>query len=495
MTRQYIAVDLGAESGRTIVATFDGKRFLLNETHRFANGYVRVLDTMHWDIIRLWQEIKTGIGKSLAQAGPAVSIGIDTWGVDYGLVADNGSLVGNPVHYRDTRTENIYDHAFGIVPKAEIYRRTGLQFLPFNTLFQLVAARRKRGAKAFEGADKMLLIPDLLNSFLTGERVAEYTIASTTQMLDARTQQWDTELLEKFGLPTSILPPLVKTGTRLGSVRPDVADDIGGITDVVASAGHDTAAAVAAVPAMGGDDWCYISSGTWSLMGAELNGPAISEQTLADNFTNEGGVGGTIRFLKNIMGLWLVQQCRRSFEKSGSSVGYGELTEQAAAAPAFQSIIDPDDLSFMNPPDMPSAIRVFCEKSKQHSPSGAASVVRTCLEGLALRYRKTKEELEANLGKKIHRIHIVGGGSQNKLLSQLTSDCCQVEVIAGPIEATALGNVLVQAISSGDIGSLAEGREIITNSFPTDRYTPTAGMKEAWEEQYGKFKSLVAPVV
>lgn len=491
MTRQYIAVDLGAESGRTIVASFDGQRFQLSETHRFPNGYVRVLDTMHWDIVRLWQEIKTGIGKSLHQAGPAISVGIDTWGVDYGLVADDGSLVGNPVHYRDPRTAGIYDYAFNIVPKDEIYRRTGLQFLPFNTLFQLVAAQRKRGKKAFEGVSKMLLIPDLLNSFLTGEQVAEYTIASTTQMLDARTQKWDVELIEKFGLPASLLPPLVKTGTRLGKVRADVADDIGGVTEVIASAGHDTAAAVAAVPASAGDDWCYISSGTWSLMGAELSAPSISEQTLADNFTNEGGVGGTIRFLKNIMGLWLVQQCRRSFEKSGATIDYAELTNKAAAAPAFQAIIDPDDLSFMNPPDMPAAIKAFCEKHKQPAPADSASVVRTCLEGLALRYRKTKEELELNMGRKINRIHIVGGGSQNKLLSQLTADCCQAEVIAGPIEATALGNVLVQALSSGDIGTLEEGREIIKNSFPAEKYEPVSSSEAAWDDQYGKFKSLL----
>jgi rhamnulokinase len=474
-----------------MVARFDGSKLALSETHRFPNGYVRILGTMYWDTLRLWNEIKTGIGKSMKEAGPARSIGVDTWGVDYGLVAADGSLVGNPIHYRDVRTEGILEYAFSIVPKEEIYARTGLQFLVFNTLFQWLAAKRTRGEAAFAGADKMLLVPDLLNSFLTGRKVAEYTIASTTQMLDARRQTWDIDLIQRLGLPTHLLPEVVPTGTVLGPVLPDVAREIGGAVDVVATAGHDTGSAVVAVPALTGDDWCYISSGTWSLMGAELPEPIISPATLADNFTNEGGVGGTIRFLKNIMGLWLVQECRRSLERSGESISYADLTERASQSASFSAIINPDDAGFMNPPDMPTAVRNYCRRTGQESPDEMGSLIRTCLEGLAFRYRWVKEQLEAHRGRPIRRIHIVGGGSQNRLLNQLAADACGCEVVAGPVEATALGNVVVQAIASGDVANLAEGREVITRSFPTETFSPRASQTRAWDDHYPTFLKLI----
>jgi rhamnulokinase len=485
--RHFIAVDLGAESGRTMVARFDGRKIGLSETHRFPNGYVRILGTMYWDTLRLWGEIKTGIGKSIKEVGAGCSVGVDTWGVDYGLVAADGSLVGNPVHYRDARTEGILPYAFSLLAKEEIYDRTGLQFLPFNTLFQLLAEKRKRGADAFVGADKMLLVPDLINSFLTGRKVAEYTIASTTQMLDARRQTWDTELVRKLSIPTHLLPELVSTGTKLGPLLPDVARELGGQIDVIATAGHDTGSAVAAVPTRSGDDWCYISSGTWSLMGAELPTPVISPQTLADNFTNEGGVAGTIRFLKNIMGLWLVQECRRSLERSGQAISYADLTDQAGAASAFSAIINPDDPSFMNPPDMPTAVRDYCRRSGQNSPDDIGSLVRTCLEGLAFRYRRVKEQLETHRGQSIRRIHIVGGGSQNRLLNQLAADACGCEVVAGPVEATALGNVIVQGLAAGQWSSLAEAREVITHSFPTEIYTPRPSATRSWDDHYPTF--------
>lgn len=491
-TRNYVAVDLGAESGRTIAARFDGERLDLSETHRFPNGPVRVLDTMYWDLLRLWQEVKTGIGRSLQADGSAASIGVDCWGVDYGLVAEDGSLVGNPVHYRDARTDGIFDHAFQIVPKAEIYRRTGLQFLPFNTLLQLVAAKRKRGEAAFAGASRLLLIPDLLNSFLTGRCAAEYTIASTTQMLDARNRTWDRDLVERFGLPASLLPDLVETGASLGPLLPDVARDVGsGDLEVVATAGHDTASAVAAVPAEG-EDWCYISSGTWSLMGAEIAEPTISDQTLADNFTNEGGVAGSIRFLKNIMGLWLVQECRRSLERTGASRDYGELMQLAAAAPPFASLLDPDDPSFLHPPDMPAAVRDYCKRTGQAEPADVGALVRACLEGLALKYRRTKEQLEANLKTTFRRVHVVGGGSRNQLLCQLTADCTGLEVVAGPVEATAIGNVLVQAIAKRDVADLAEGRGLVRKSFPTQSYEPAPDRRAAWDDVYARFRSAMA---
>lgn len=486
-TTNYLAVDLGAESGRTVVGSFDGKRFDLQETHRFSNGAVRVFDTFHWNALGLWQEIKTGIAKSVQISGAPASLGVDTWGVDFGLIRSDGSLAGNPVQYRDPRTEGILEVAYSIVPKAKIYERTGLQFMRFNSLFQLLAMAR-RGKDPFTGVAKMLFMPDLFNYFLTGRQTAEYSIASTSQMLDARTRQWAMELLEAFELPTHILPELVDTGTRLGGLLPSVAADTGAAgTQVIATAGHDTASAVAAVPAKG-ENWLYISSGTWSLMGAELPGPAITPQTLADNFTNEGGVSQRIRFLKNIMGLWLVQQCRRSFERAGRKYDYGTLAGLAEDAPAFGAVIDPDHDSFLNPDDMPAAIRQFCIKTGQQPPDNDGAIVRCCLEGLALRYRRTLDQIQASTGRKFDTIHIVGGGSQNWLLCQFTADCCGVTVITGPVEATALGNCMVQAISSGEIRDLEQGREVVCNSFPTQRYEPHPATQ--WNEAYELFRKV-----
>lgn len=487
-TKNFLAVDLGAESGRTIVGRFDGRGLTLEETHRFSNGSVRVLDTLYWDILRLWQEIKNGIARSAQSAGSVASLGVDTWGVDFGLVGPDGALIGNPIHYRDARTNGIMEYAFEIVPKAEIYAPTGLQFMQFNSLFQLLSIARNGQLDPYGNVQSLLFIPDLFSYFLTGHKVAEYTIASTSQMLDARSQNWATDLLARFRIPDRILPPIVSTGTVIGEVLASVGSETGiAGAKVIASAGHDTAAAVAAVPSLGAD-WCYISSGTWSLMGAEIPEPAINEKTLADNFTNEGGIGGSIRLLKNIMGLWLVQQCRRSFEKSGQSFDYSTLARLAEEATSFGPIVDPDDPGFHNPLDMPTAIREFCRKTSQAIPSSEGAIIRCCLESLALRYRKTLEQLETILGRTLRIIHIVGGGCQNELLCQLTADACQRTVIAGPVEATAMGNCLVQAMAAGDIGSLADIREVVRNSFPTRRYE--ARKAPQWDEQFAKFQSL-----
>lgn len=486
-TTNYLAVDLGAESGRTIVGRFDGDTLQLEETHRFANGPVRVLDTLHWPILSLWQEIKNGIAKSVRQSGKPASIGVDTWGVDYGLIWKDGSLAAIPTHYRDSRTDGIMEKAFAVVSKSEIYAETGLQFMKFNTLFQLLAAKDQ--AVPLRQVDKMLLMPDLFNFFLTGERTAEYTIASTTQMINARTKQWSTGLLEKLGIPTSILPEIVQTGAQLGGVLPSVGEETcaAGAT-VIATAGHDTAAAVVSVPAKG-SNWCYISSGTWSLMGAELPGPAITDATLNANFTNEGGVDGSIRFLKNIMGLWLVQQCRRSFEKAGKQVSYATLAELAAAAPAFGPIINPDDDRFINPEDMPAEIVAFCTKTGQTPPKDEGELVRCCLESLALCYRRVCQLIVELTGQPIDVIHIVGGGSQNESLCQMTADCCRRQVVAGPIEATAMGNCLVQAIACGELGSLSEAREVVARSFATRTYEPQPDGR--WDAKYEQFLSML----
>lgn len=486
-TTNYLAVDLGAESGRTIVGRFDGNTLTLEETHRFANGPVRVLDTLHWPVLGLWQEIKNGIAKSVQQSGVPRSIGVDTWGVDYGLVWEDGSLAAIPTHYRDARTDGVMEQAFQLVPKSEIYNETGLQFMKFNTLFQLFAAKSQ--AVPLDKVDKMLLMPDLFNFFLTGRRSAEYTIASTTQMINARTKQWSTGMLERLGIPNSILPEIVATGTRLGTVLSSVGDETGtGGADVIATAGHDTAAAVVSVPARG-SNWCYISSGTWSLMGAELSQPAITDATLAANFTNEGGIDGTIRFLKNIMGLWLVQQCRRSFEKHGKQVDYATLAQLAADAPAFGPIVNPDQDRFINPDDMPEAIASFCKETGQAAPSDEGALIRCCLESLALCYRRTCQCIVESTGEPINTIHIVGGGSRNELLCQMTADCCNCQVVAGPVEATAMGNCLVQAIACGELSSLAEAREVVRRSYDTRTYDPHPDTR--WDELYARFQAML----
>lgn len=486
--KSYLAIDLGAESGRTVVGRFDGERITLQETHRFPNVPVRVFDTLHWDILRLWGEIKLGIAASVRTVGKPASMGIDTWGVDFGFVATDGSLLGNPVHYRDSRTEGMLDLAYSIVPKAEIYRQTGLQFMMLNSLYQMLALTRKSKRDPFAQVESLLFIPDLLNYFLTGVKGAEYTIASTSQMLDAQKRTWASDLLRRLAIPESILPPVIPTGKILGPTLTGVSQETGAdLVPVVASAGHDTAAAVAGVPASGAS-WVYISSGTWSLMGAELSQPSITEQGLADNFTNEGGVDGTIRYLKNIMGLWLVQECRRSFERAGKVYDYTTLTRLADEADPFGPIVDPDFVGFTKPADMPTSLRDFCVRTGQTPPSTDGEFIRLCLESLALRYRRTLEQLEKNTGRKFDTIHIVGGGSQNALLNQLTADCTGRPVVAGPIEATSLGNCMVQAMASGEVGSLSQARTIIHDSFPTKTFDPKS--RSGWDDAYGRFLAI-----
>lgn len=490
-TRNYLAVDLGAESGRTIVGKFDGHRIDLQETHRFSKPPVRIFDTLYWDAPRLWHEIKTGIAATVQKVGIPSHLGIDTWGVDFGLLDQRGHLLGNPVCYRDDRTDGMEEAAFAMVSKQKIYDVTGLQFLKFNSLFQLMAHARQYGGQGrdpFAAASKFLFMPDLFGYFLTGAAKAEYTIASTSQMLDARSKTWASDMLGELGIPPTVLPELVETGTILGSLLEGVAAETGAKgTQVVATAGHDTAAAFVAVPAKT-DKWCFISSGTWSLLGIEAPAPIITKASFEANFTNEGGIGGTIRFLKNIMGLWLVQQCRARFVASGSQHDYAELTEMAAASPAFGPIVNPDDESFFAPTDMPAAIANFCQKTGQQVPEGEAAIVRTCLESLALCYRRTVETIESITGEKRDVIHIGGGGSLNALLCQLAADCSQRPVVAGPVEATAMGNILVQAIASGEIADLSQAREVVRSSYPTRTYTP--GPLGAWDDHYAKFRSF-----
>jgi rhamnulokinase len=493
-TCDYLALDLGAESGRGLLGRFDGQRLELEELHRFANEPVRMLDTLHWDLPRLYAECKLALGK--AAAGRELDgVGVDTWGVDFGLVGRGDVLLGNPVHYRDARTDGMIEAACALVPRERVYETTGLQFLQFNTVYQLLSLVRGR-SPLLEAAETMLMMPDVFGWLLTGRRAGERTDASTTQLLDPRSGAWSDELCARLSIPRAILPALIEPGEELGSLRRSVADELGiRPVKVVATAGHDTAAAVAAVPAVrrsagkGAPSWCYLSSGTWSLMGVELEKPIINKLTYKYNFTNEGGVRGTTRLLKNIMGLWLVQECRRTWARAGRDYQYFELVPRAEAARPFAALVDPDDTSFLSPGDMPARIAAFCARTGQTPPGDEGAFVRCCLESLALKYRWAVERIEEMLATRIETIHIVGGGSKNVLLNQFTADATGRVVHAGPVEATAMGNVLGQAMGRGRIDGLEQLRAVVARSFPVTVYEPRE--TSAWDEAAGRFGRLV----
>ncbi len=492
-TSDYLALDLGAESGRGLIGKFDGERLVLEEVHRFANGPVRMLDTLHWDLPRLFDEIKTALRKAGVACPGLDGAGVDTWGVDFGLVGRGDVLLGNPVHYRDARTDGMLEEAFRLVSRERIYEATGLQFMPLNTAYQLLAMKRA-GSPLLEAAETLLMIPDLLGWLLTGRRAGERTDASTTQLYDPRAGAWSDMLCEGFGLPRHILPELIDPGTELGPLRKSVAEEVGIATlRILAPATHDTASAVAAVPARpasphGPPDWCYLSSGTWSLLGVEVPRPVINDRTLRDNFTNEGGVAGTTRLLKNIMGLWIVQECRRTWARAGRDLSYEELIPRAEAARPFAALIDPDDPSLLAPGDMPARLAALCERNGQRAPADEGAFVRCALESLALKYRWTIARLEAILGTTIRAIHVVGGGARNALLCQFTADACDCPVYAGPVEATAAGNVLLQAMARGRIGTLSDARAIVARSFPAITYEPRD--TDAWRDAAGRFEAL-----
>jgi sugar (pentulose or hexulose) kinase len=487
--RNLLAFDLGAESGRALLGHFDGKRLTLEEKHRFATSNGRLNGHLHWNFLAQWEELKTGLRKAAAGGTRIDAIGVDTWGVDFGFLDRNGDLLSNPFTYRDAQTDGMLERAFARVPRAEIFEATGVQFMQINSLYQLMALAERR-SPLLEMARTMLFVPDLFNYFFTGEKAAEFSIATTSQMYDPRKRDWARGMLEALGVPTHFLPNVVPSGTRLGNLRADVASECGAAGDipVIAPGCHDTASAVAAVPASGAD-WCYISSGTWSLMGVEIPQPIINEKSLRLNYTNEGGVTGNIRFLKNIMGLWLVQECRRQWLKDDQEFSYAQLTQMAASAQPFKAVIDPDHNPFIAPGQMPAKVAAFCAKTGQAPPASTGEVVRTCLESLALTYRKTLEGLEDVLGWRIGVIHIVGGGTQNELLNQMTADACNRPVVAGPVEATAIGNMLVTAIALGDIKNLEEGRAVVKASFDVKRYEPADA--RAWEDAYERYRRVM----
>lgn len=491
----YIAIDLGASSGRILAGRFDGQRLVIDELHRFANGPVRAGDSRYWDLLGLWTEILGGLREAAARDGKNIrSIGVDTWGVDFGLLGRGDELLGNPYHYRDSRTDGILEQAFARVPRAEIFAETGLQFLQFNTLFQLLAMRLS-DSPLLEMAESLLMMPDLFHWLLTGQKVNELTNATTTQFFNPATRTWSHALMERFDIPTRMLGTIVEPGADLGPLLPSVREETGLHGPLVIAPGtHDTASAVAAAPAASPPsaqpDWCYISSGTWSLMGVELPGPVATPDCLRLNFTNEGGVGGTIRLLKNIAGLWLVQECRRVWELSGRRYRWEELNAMAEAAPPLASLVDPNDSSLLSPADMPQAIRALCRKCGEPVPESEGAVIRCALESLALKYRQVLESLEFLTGGRIESIHLVGGGVQNRFLCQATADAAGRAVLAGPVEATAMGNLLVQAISAGRLASIAEAREVVRRSFTVERYEPRDA--DRWNQAYARFRTFTS---
>ncbi|MFH1084175.1 MAG: rhamnulokinase family protein [Chloroflexota bacterium] len=489
-TSNYLAFDLGASGGRAIVGALDGGKLSLSVIHRFPNGPVNVLGRYYWDALRLFEELKAGLA-AYRQAFSCTldGLGVDTWGVDYALLGRNDELLGNPRHYRDPRTEGMLDRAFGRVPREEIFQRTGIQFMEINTLYQLLAMRAQ-GDPTLDQATALLMMPDLFNYWLTGVKACEFSDATTTQMYDPRAGDWARGLLAQLDLPTSMLQPVIQPGTVLGRLHPALADECGlEPPTVIAPACHDTGSAVAAVPAAGGP-YAYISSGTWSLMGVESPAPVITAESLAYNFTNEGGVLGTTRLLKNIMGLWLLQECRRTWASEGQDLSWDAITALAVAAPAFGPLVEPDAHDFLRPGDMPARIRAFCARTGQAEPATPGAIARCAMESLACKYRWVLDKLERMQGHRLETIHIVGGGCQNKLLCQLAADAAQRPVVAGPIEATAIGNVLMQALAQGRIAALSEGRQIVRASFQLDHYTPRNAA--AWDEAYARWERVRA---
>lgn len=484
----YLAVDLGAGSGRVLAGSLAGGRLELHELNRFENNPVLLPDGWHWDITGLFHNIVQSLKLARREYGDAVvSAGIDTWGVDYALLDARGRLLGLPYQYRDTRTEGMMEKAFEKVPQNGIYEATGIQFIFFNTLFQLLADRETENPALHQASD-LLFLPDYLGYCLTGRKTCERTIASTSQLYNPRTRDWDTGLIEKLNLPRHLFNPVTDPGATLGPIRSDLAEDAGFEPFAMVSvAGHDTASAVAAVPASG-DNFAYLSSGTWSLMGLELANPVITRESFDDGFTNETGLGGRIRFLKNICGLWLVQESARYWADQGTDYSYEEMARMAAEAAPFRSFIDPDDPRFARPGRMPEKIAEFCRETGQPVPEEPAAVLRCIYESLALRYAEVWRRLLHYAETPPETLHVVGGGAQNQLLNQFTANALNVPVQAGPVEATGIGNLIAQLMADGAVSTLAEGRRLVADSFPVTTSNPQNAAD--WKEAYARFEKL-----
>lgn len=484
----FLAVDLGAESGRVLAETLRDGRMELEGIHRFPNEPVKSNDGLYWNALGIFAEIKEGLRKAGEEVERIESIGVDSWAVDFALLDRDGALVSNPHNYRDPRTEGMIEQASERVSKKEIYQTTGIQFIRINTLYQLLAME---DSPLLEVADTLLLIPDLICYWLTGRKVCEFTNATTTQLYDPVAEDWAWDLLQKMSLPAHVFPEIIPPATKLGHLLPEVAQEVGldeSLT-VMTVGSHDTASAVVAVPAEG-DNFAYISSGTWSLAGVETQEPIITGEAMDSNFTNEGGTAGRTRFLKNVMGLWLLQECRTTWAEEGSDYSYEELERLARETPAFGPVVDPDHPAFFSPGDMPSRIKEFCERTGQTAPEEPGQVTRCVLESLSLKYQQVLEQAAHLSGKYVETIHVVGGGSQNSLLCQLTADAAGLPVLAGPIEATALGNAMVQAMAGGYLDSLEEIRETVRRSYDVARYVP-GEEAEKWEESRARFRRIL----
>lgn len=487
MTKRVLAFDFGASSGRAIIGCFDGDKITLEEVHRFSNDPVSVGGTVYWDVLRLFYEIKQGIIKAKI-AGGFDSIGIDTWGVDFGLIDSEGKLMENPVHYRDTRTVGLVDEAFKTMPKEKLYGITGIQFMELNTLFQLISLKKYR-PWMLERADKMLFMPDLFGYMLTGKMCAEYSIASTSQLIDLDKKKWSKEILDAFGIKESVFAPLVQPGTVLGELSKEVCEECGvDPVPVISVCGHDTQSAITSVPCEDGD-FAFLSSGTWSLFGTELDKPIVNETSMNINITNEGGFDGSTGFLKNIIGLWLIQESRRQWKREGKEYSYADLEKLALAAEPFKCFIDPDAPEFVPHGNIPERVREFCRKTGQYVPETVGEIMRCIYESLAMKYRLTFEKLRECTERDYPVIHVIGGGTKDGLLCQMTANSCDRTVKAGPIEATVMGNVAVQLMSDGSVKNIGQARKIVADSSELKTFEPKDTDK--WAGAYEDFLKVV----
>ncbi len=484
----FLAFDLGAESGKAILGTLENHKFDIREIHRFSNGMVQVHGHFYWDILRLFEEMKKTLSICSKAAIPLDSMAIDTWGVDFALLAEDGSIIGAPFSHRDPRTNNAMEQLFEIIPKPEVYKNTGIQFLQINSLFQLFSMKRDN-SPMLKIAKDLLFMPDIFNYMFTGVRKSEFTFATTSQMYNPMKHEWEESFFKALDLPIGMMQSIVMPGTVIGHLRDDICGEIAmKKMPIVAVASHDTGSAFASIPALG-SNWAGISSGTWSVMGIETKTPIINSKALELNFTNEGGVDHTFRFMKNIMGLWLLQQSKKIWDSQNKIFSYSELVRMGENSPEFQSFVDPNAPEFLNPCNMLETISSFCEKTGQKKPSTIGGYVRTIMESLAFKYRWVLDEINQVSQNPIEKIHIIGGGVQNEFLCQLTANATGLPVISGPVEATAIGNLLVQAMALGHVESLAEIRNIVLNNFEIKTYDPQN--TEDWNSHYEVFKSLV----
>lgn len=488
MEKSYLAFDLGASSGRGIIGKIKDGKLHLTEIHRFGNGPVEKDGALYWEFDKLCKEIKTGIKKAVATGEKISSIAIDTWGVDY-VLFKNGVPVRMPYHYRDSRTDAVPEKIYKIIPQKEIYGRTGIQFMQLNTLYQLYA-HNETHPEDFNGS-VLLMMPDALTYMLNGDISCEYSDASTSNLLNPCSRDWDFELIKRLGIPCSVFPKIVPPCSKSLPLKKSVEDEIGcGPIPVVKVGSHDTASAVAAVPAPLNKKWAYISVGTWALLGAEIDSPILTEEAGDAPFTNEGGLNKKIRFLTNIMGTWLFQETRRVWNEQGRNLGFADMNKMAKAASGLQFFINPNDNAFLSPGDMPARVAAFCKARGQGELPDDGAVLRCIYDSLALYFRVKLEILQEMLGVKYECLNIVGGGTQDTLLMQLTADCLGIPVVAGPVEATAIGNIMAQAIADGDIYSLAEGREIVRKSFEVQEYIPDQSTKKAWDAAVKSFLNI-----